>query len=181
MIDIGTLERLIGLLGGSLNPRQASLDALVALVKNNTRISLMLISLDNGGALAIIIKLLKDKFPRTRLLSCKCLSNINQATPLSYPLERELKIEMLSILIKLLDEPGQVGELAPYSLVDLVANSEEMQKLAFDANAIEKLCSFLHKGFLQDKHLEGIFVALAELCSRLEENRRQVLTLQVCT
>ncbi|XP_057844062.1 uncharacterized protein LOC131053467 [Cryptomeria japonica] len=178
VIDIGALERLIGLLGSSLNTREASLDALVALVKNNTRIALMLIALDNGGALTIIIKLLKDKFPRTRLLSCMCLSNINHASPSSYPQERELKIEILSILVKLLDEPGQVGELAPYALVDLVANSEEMQKLAFDANAIEKLCSFLNKGFLQDKHLQGILLALAELCSRLEESRRQVLTLQ---
>ncbi|KAH9302010.1 hypothetical protein KI387_013593 [Taxus chinensis] len=178
VIDVGALERLVCLLGNSMNRREASLDALVALVKNNSQITLMLIGLDNGGALATIIKLLKYKSPRTRLLSCMCLSNIIHASPSSYPQEKELKVEMLSILVKLLDEPGQVGEATPYALADLVANSEEMQKLAFDEKAIEKLCSFLCKGFLQDKHLQGILVALAELCSRLEESRRQVLDLQ---
>ena len=72
---------------------------------------------------------------------------------------------MLPILVKLLDEPGQVGEEAPSVLADLVANNEELQKIAYGLNAVEKLCKFLHNDSLQSKHLQGVLIALSELLS----------------
>eukprot|EP01018_Ginkgo_biloba_P032742 Gb_32695 [translate_table: standard] len=178
LCDAGALHRLVGLLGSSWNTRDASLDALVALLKNNPQVISTLIGFDDGGALSTIMKLVQDKSPRTRLLACTCFSNINRASPSSYPQECEMKTNMLTILVNLLEEPGQIGEAAPHVLADLVANSEEMQKIAYDVSAIEKLCGFLHKSSLQEKHLQGILVALAELCSRLEDSRIQVLEAQ---
>jgi hypothetical protein len=42
-----------------------------------------------------------------------CLAHIGKACPAGYGQEDEVRINMLGILMKLLDEPGQVGEDAP--------------------------------------------------------------------
>lgn len=179
--EAGGLQSLAGLLSGSLKKREAALDALAAVTRGNKQLSSALISMDNGRALATIIKLVKDKSSRTRLLACMCLSNVGKASPSSYQQEWDRRASMLATLVKLFDEPGQVGEEAPGVLADLVGNNEELQKKAFEVNAIERLAEFLQKDPVSAKQLEGVLMALAELCSRLEESRRQLLTLQVCS
>ena len=69
--------------------------------------------------------------------------------------------------------------LAPGVLADLVANNEELQKTAADQNAVEKLADFLLREEVPSRQLEGVLWGLSELCSRLEESRRQLLELQV--
>ncbi|CAM6087787.1 unnamed protein product [Calypogeia fissa] len=179
--EAGGLQSLVGLLSGSLKKREAALDALAAITRGNKQLSSALISMDNGRSLVTIIKLVKDKSPRTRLLACMCLSNIGKVSPSSYQQEWDMRASMLATLVKLFDEPGQVGEEAPGVLADLVRNNEELQKKAFEVNAIEKLAEFLQKDPVAAKQLEGVLMALAELCSRLEDSRRQLLTLQVQT
>eukprot|EP00249_Psilotum_nudum_P017937 c26559_g1_i2 orf=648-2606(+) len=176
--DAGGMQILVNLLSGSLKKREAVLEALAALVKNNPQLSLRLVSMDEGRTLFSIIKLVKDKSPRSRLLACMCLANISRACPSCYQQEWEMKTNMLGVVVKLLEESGQVGEEAPIVLADLVANSEELQKAAYEINTIEKLCDFLHRGSLPAKQLQGILMALAELCSRLEDSRRQLLYLK---
>eukprot|EP01018_Ginkgo_biloba_P005357 Gb_11611 [translate_table: standard] len=178
LFNAGALHSLVDLLGNSPKRREAFLDAITALVKNNAQISMKLICVKEGKALVTILKLVTNKSPRTRLLACMCLANVRRTCPSIYPQECDMRTSMLPVLVKLLDEPGQVGEEAPTALADLVANTEELQKLAYDINAIEKLCIFLHKGSLPSKHLQGVLLALAELCSRLEESRRKVLDLE---
>lgn len=178
LLNAGALDILVDLLGSSLKIREACLDALRTLVRKNPQISMKLIGAKQGGALVTIIKLAKDKSPRTRLLACMCLTNVGCACPSSYPQEWEMRTDMLPILVKLLDEPGQVGEESPSVLADLVANNEELQKLAYGINAVEKLCKYLHNDSLQSKHLQGVLIALSELVSRLEESRRKVLSLE---
>lgn len=65
-------------------------------------------------------------------------------------------------------------------LADLVANNEELQKAAAEQNAVEKLADFLLREEVPSKQLEGVLWGLSELCSKLEESRRQLLELQVC-
>lgn len=178
LLNAGALDILLDLLGSSLKRREACLDVLRALVKDNPQISMKLINVKQGGALATIIKFVKDKSPRTRLLACMCLANVSCACPSSYSQEWEVRTDMLPILVKLLDEPGQVGEEAPSVLADLVANNEELQKLVYPINAVEKLCNLLHKDFLQPNHLQGVLVALSELGSRLEDSRRKILSFE---
>lgn len=86
---------------------------------------------------------------------------------------------MLGILLKLLDEPGQVGEDAPGVLAHLVSNNEELQRSAAEQKVVEKLANFLLREEVPTKQLEGVLLALTELCSRLEDSRRNLLDLQV--
>jgi HEAT repeat protein len=113
LANAGGLQSLVGLLAGSVKLREASLDALAALTKNNKQLSEMVIKLDHGEALAGLMRLLKDKSPLTRLRACMCLASIGKACPAGYPQESEVRANMLSILMRLLDEPGQVGQDAP--------------------------------------------------------------------
>ncbi|KAH9560125.1 hypothetical protein CY35_06G090600 [Sphagnum magellanicum] len=179
LADAGGLRSLVSLLAGSVKKQEAALDALAALTKHNQQLSAILIMMDQGAALSLIIRLIRDKSPRMRLLACMCLAHIGKACPAGYGQEDEVRINMLGILMKLLDEPGHVGEDAPGVLADLVTNNEELQKIAQKENAVEKLADILHRDTLPAKQLEGVLLALAELCSRLEESRRQLLDSQV--
>ncbi|KAI5064927.1 hypothetical protein GOP47_0019622 [Adiantum capillus-veneris] len=175
IVDAGGMQRLVSLLSGSVKRREAALDGLAALVKNNPQISLRLVAMEQGRALASIVRFVKDKAPRTRFLACMCLANISRSCPCCYPQEWDIRASMLAVVVKLLEEPGQVGEESPTVLADIVANNEELQKAAYKFDAIVKLCALLQKGSLPTKQLEGVLMALAELCSRLEDSRRQLL------
>ena len=114
--NAGGLRSLVILLSGSVKTREAALDALAALTKNNKHLSETVIKMNHGESLRSIIKLLKEKSPVTRLLACTCLINIEKACPEKFkPASEDLlaRNSMLVILLKLLDEPGQVGEDAP--------------------------------------------------------------------
>ncbi|KAI3461100.1 hypothetical protein Pfo_017763 [Paulownia fortunei] len=173
----GVIKMLVGLLGGSLIQRDGSLESLAAVIKDNPEVASRFIGPENGRELNVVIELMKDKYPRTRLLACMCLINIRN-TSISYLQDSGIKNKLVLILLELLDDPGQVGDEAPFVLSNLIAEKEDMQKLAFDANAVEKLCKNLKKGSFQAKRLQGIFLAMADLCSKLECCRDSVLHLK---
>lgn len=181
LCDAMVLPRLICLLEGSLGQRDASLDSLATILKNNSEAVSKFVSLNNGRALRAVIELTKDRYPRTRLLACVCLIAIGIASP-RHMQELEVKSKLIGILIELLEEPGRTGDEAPFTLAQLIANKEDLQKLAFGVNAVERLCNFLQKAPLTPpaKRFEGILLALAELCSKLESCRSKFLSLQVC-
>ncbi|RWR77756.1 armadillo repeat-containing protein 8-like protein isoform X1 [Cinnamomum micranthum f. kanehirae] len=179
LCDAMVLPRLICLLEGSLGQRDASLDSLATILKNNSEAVSKFVSLNNGRALRAVIELTKDRYPRTRLLACVCLIAIGIASP-RHMQELEVKTKLIGILIELLEEPGRTGDEAPFTLAQLIANKEDLQKLAFDVNAVERLCNFLQKAPLTPpaKRFEAILLALAELCSKLESCRSKFLSLQ---
>ncbi|KAL0389329.1 UNVERIFIED_CONTAM: hypothetical protein Scaly_0290000 [Sesamum calycinum] len=150
--EAGVIKRLVSLLGGSINQKDASLESLAAMVKENPEVSAKFMGPENGRALNVVIELMKDKHPRTRLLA---------------------------LLLELLDDPGPVGDEAPFVMSSLITEKEDMQKIAFNANLIEKLCDHLNAGSYQAKRLQGIFLVLGDLCSKLECCRDRVLDLQV--
>ncbi|GFZ13011.1 ARM repeat superfamily protein [Actinidia rufa] len=78
-----------------------------------------------------------------------------------------------------LTKDSQVGDEAAFALSSLIAEKEELQKLAFEENVVDKLCNHLRKGPLQAKRIQGILLALADLCSKLESCRSRLLSLQV--
>lgn len=176
--DVGVITKLISLLGGSLIQRDCSLESLAAILKGNSEVILKFVGPENGRALSVVIELTKDKYPRTRLLACMCLIVIRNSCP-SYLQDLRIKTKLVLILLELLDDPGQVGEEAPFALCNLIVGKEDMQKLAFQENVIDKLCNHLEKGSPQAKRLQGIFLALADLCSRLESCRTRLLSLKV--
>jgi hypothetical protein len=113
LADAGGLQSLVSLLAGSVKIREAALDALAALTKNNRQLSETVIKMNNGEDLGLVIRLVKDKSPLTRLLACSCLVNVGKACPAGYAQEAEVRANMLRILMKLLEVPGEVGEDAP--------------------------------------------------------------------
>lgn len=179
MSEAGVIKRLVGLLGGSLLQRDASLESLAAVVKDNPEVASRFIGPENGRELSIVIELMKDKCPRTRLLACICLINIRNASVSSLQ-DPGIKNKLVLILLELLDDPGQVGDEAPFVMSNLISEKEDLHQLAFDANIVQKLCENLDNGSFRSKRFEGIFLALASLCSKLECCRERVLKLKVC-
>ncbi|XP_043692489.1 armadillo repeat-containing protein 8-like [Telopea speciosissima] len=178
LCDAGVLLRLSYLLEGSLNQRDASLDSLATIVKNNYDVISKFVELEGGTVLHSITELTKDRNPRTRLLSCICLIVVGNAFPCCLQ-DIGTKTKLILILVELLDEPDQVGDEAPFALANLIADKEDLQKLAFEVDAVDKLCNFLHKGSVQVRRLHGILLALSELCSKMEICRSRFLSLQV--
>ncbi|KAK9128681.1 hypothetical protein Syun_017478 [Stephania yunnanensis] len=174
----GVLQRLITLLNGSLYQREASLEALTAMLSSNSAVISNFVDLDNGRALSSLINLMEDKSPRTRLLAITCLIVIGR-TCSSYLQDIELKNKLILILVELLEEPDRVGDEVPFALANLIVDREDLQRLAFEANALDKLCNFLQRETLQPKRFEGLLLAIAELCSRLESCRSKFFSLKV--
>lgn len=178
LCDVGVLKKLQILLGGSINQRDAGFESLTSVIKNNPSVISVFAQADDGKVLRTICELATVKFPRTRLLACICLTAVLNTSP-SYLPDEGLKTKLISILLELLDDPGQVGDEAPFALIGLIAEKEDAQNLAFEAGAIDKLCSHLQSGTMQIKRLEGVFLLLAELCSKLEICRSRIISLQV--
>ncbi|KAA8528086.1 hypothetical protein F0562_035045 [Nyssa sinensis] len=176
--DAGILKKLISLLGGSLSQRDASLEALATIFKENPKAISKFVGTESGRALSAVIELTKDKYPRTRLLACICLIVIRNTFP-CYLQDVGIKTKLILILLELLDDPGQVGDDAAFALSSLIAEKEDLQKLAFEANVVDKLCNHLRKGPVQAKRFQGILLSLADLCSKLESCRSRLLSLQV--
>lgn len=71
------------------------------------------------------------------------LTNLYRTGVFSEPFN-EIVLVVLPALVKLLQDPtDDVQERAPLVLADLVKDSEEMQKAAFDADAIPRLAELL--------------------------------------
>jgi len=179
LCEAGALKKLLNLLEGSLNQRDASLESLASIIRSNPDVSSEFIEADGGRAFRTICELTKDRYPRTRLLASMCLISMWNTSP-SYPQDAGLRTKLTLVLLELLDEPGQVGDEAPFALSSLVAGKEDLQKLAFEAGFVDKLSNHLRKGPLQAKRVQGIFLALADVCSKLESCRSRLLSLEVC-
>ncbi|TMW92868.1 hypothetical protein EJD97_012466 [Solanum chilense] len=174
--DAGIIKKLTCMLGGSVTQKDASLESLATILKGNPEVISKFIDPENGGALGTITELTKDKNARTRLLACICLIVIRNSAP-SCLQDLRIKTKLILILLELLDD-DQVGDEAPFALSSLIAEKEDLQVLAFEANVIDKLVNHLRKGPLLSRRLEGILIALANMCSRLERCRDRLLSLE---
>ncbi|MBA0558175.1 hypothetical protein Golob_015204 [Gossypium lobatum] len=180
LFDAGILRKLNSLLeGGSLSQRDASLESLATVFRNNPEVISKFAGPEIGRPWCSIIDLAKDRYPRTRLLACMCLIVIRNASP-HFLQDIGIKTKLIHILLELLDDPGQVGDEAPFAFSSLIAQKEDLQKLALEANAIDKFHHHIKKGSLHPRRYEGILLALADMCSKLESCRTEFLSLQVC-
>lgn len=175
--DSGVLKKLTYMLGGSVTQTDASLESVATILKGNPDVVSKFTEPENGGALETITELTKDKSARTRLLACICLIVIKNSAP-SCLQNLRIKTKLILILLELLED-DHVGAEAPFALSSLIAEKEDLQLLAFEANVIDKLVNHLRRGPLQSRRLEGILIALANMCSRLERCRDRLLSLEV--
>ncbi|XP_075093499.1 uncharacterized protein LOC107821401 isoform X1 [Nicotiana tabacum] len=174
--DSGVLKKLTYMLGGSVTQTDASLESVATILKGNPDVVSKFTEPENGGALETITELTKDKSARTRLLACICLIVIKNSAP-SCLQSLRIKTKLILILLELLED-DHVGAEAPFALSSLIAEKEDLQLLAFEANVIDKLVNHLRRGPLQSRRLEGILIALANMCSRLERCRDRLLSLE---
>jgi len=133
LCQAGSLEKLISGLDGSINQRDASLESLATILKNNPDAVLKFVYLQNGRALRHVIELTKGRYSRTSLLACLCLTCI-KITSSSYWQDVKIKIKLISILFEFLDDSGQVREEVSFAFSSLIAGKEDLQKLE---NAID--------------------------------------------
>ena len=63
----GSLEKLVGGLDGSMSQRDASLESIATILKNNPGAVSKFVELQNGRALRSVIELTRDRFSRTML------------------------------------------------------------------------------------------------------------------
>lgn len=175
--DAGVIAKLVSLLEGSRSQREASLESLSAVMKKNPEIVTKFLGYQNGGPVNVLTELIKDKHPRTRLLACTCLITIRNSST-SYLQDARIKTRLVRTLLELLEDPDQVGDDAPFVLSSLIAEKEDLQMIAFEAQVIEKLCNYLEAGPFQAKRLQGIFLALADMCSELKCCRDRAFSLE---
>lgn len=176
----GVLKKLIALLDGSLNQREASLESIATAIRNNSDVVSEFASFENGRALSSIVALTKDRYIRTRLLAAVCLIAIRNTCP-RYMQDIGMKTKLVYLLLELLEDPDQVGDEAPFVFSSLIVDKEDLQKLAFEADAVDKLYSHLQKDGLNPRRVEGLFLAMADLCSKLEFCRSKFLSLKACS
>ncbi|MCD7446350.1 hypothetical protein HAX54_005957 [Datura stramonium] len=174
--DAGIIKKLTCMLGGSVTQKDASLESLATILKGNPDVISKFMEPENGGALGTVTELTKDKNARTRLLACICLIVIKNSAPFCLQ-DLRIKTKLILILLELLED-DQVGDEAPFALSSLIAEKEDLQVLAFEANVIDKLVNHLRKGPLLSRRLEGILIALANMCSRQECCRDRLLSLE---
>ncbi|CAN4119880.1 unnamed protein product [Withania somnifera] len=172
----GIVKKLTCMLGGSVTQKDASLESLATILEGNPDVISKFVEPENGGALFTVTELTKDNNARTRLLACICLIVIKNSAP-SCLQDLRIKTKLILILLELLED-DQVGDEAPFALSNLIAEKEDLQVLAFETNVIDKLVSHLRKGPLLPRRLEGILIALANMCSRLERCRDRLLSLE---
>ncbi|KAJ3249377.1 Armadillo repeat-containing protein 8 [Chytriomyces hyalinus] len=161
IVSLGALQKLLNLLSKTHWVRfhtmqEHALDALSCLVKGNAEAGKKLVSLFVEGeagvkeerSVLMLLRLLKEgRFAMTRLLAASCLSNLYRIVNLEN--QRIPSQLLLPTLIKLFSDVSLLTtdlpllERAPLVFAELVADSEMLQKLAMEGDAITKLSDLL--------------------------------------
>ncbi|KAI8378777.1 armadillo-type protein [Choanephora cucurbitarum] len=138
--EAGAIQPLINLLhSGCIKAQKASLDAIATLCRENKELAIH----SNQLTTNTMLEFVKDKSPDIRLVAATCLTNLYRTGVFSEPFS-EITLVVLPALVKLLQDPtDDVQEKAPLVLADLIKDSEEMQKAAYDADAVSRLTDLL--------------------------------------
>ncbi|KAI8388249.1 armadillo-type protein [Radiomyces spectabilis] len=144
----GAIQPLVNLLhSGCIKAQEAALDAMATLCRDNSELAYTIISSksidSNQLTTATMLDFVKDKSVNVRLIAATCLTNLYRTGVFWEPFN-EITLVVLPALVKLLeDTTGDLQERAPLVLADLIKDSEDMQKAAYDADAIPRLVELL--------------------------------------
>eukprot|EP00741_Cyanophora_paradoxa_P005561 tig00000900_g5391.t1 len=127
-----------------------------------------------------ILRLVRDRRPRIRLLAATCVVHMSGSAQERAVLEMRLT-QVLPALVKLFgaEHDAETRAAAARLLAALVADSDELQKAAADADAIAKLGAFVAAPGSPAALREGALTALAALCGALEESRKACIEARV--
>ncbi|KAI8334731.1 armadillo-type protein [Chlamydoabsidia padenii] len=139
LASAGVVQALTNLLHcGYIKAQEAALDALSTLGRENAQLAEIIIH-----AKSTMIEFVKNKCPHMRLIAATCLTNLYRSDVFSEPFD-EIVLVVLPALVRLMsEETGEVQEQAPLVLADLIKDSEDMQKAAFESDTIPKLAELL--------------------------------------
>lgn len=146
--EAGAIQPLVNLLhSGCIKAQEASLDAIATLCRENKELGETIIRSKSYHTDQLttntMLDFVKDKCPNMRLIAATCLTNLYRTGVFSEPFN-EIVLVVLPALVKLLQDPtDDVQERTPLVLADLIKDSEEMQKAAYDADAISRLAELL--------------------------------------
>mmetsp|Transcript_8555 Transcript_8555/g.24546 ORF Transcript_8555/g.24546 Transcript_8555/m.24546 type:complete len:680 (-) Transcript_8555:360-2399(-) len=197
------LEALVPMLGAQRwSSRGAALEALVAITRDNHDTCRALLAYC-PKIISKALGLAKEHRPRIQLGACSLLTHLARSSPpdslraavegsdytscaasssapssSSASPDSNVRMAVLPVLMKLLGEP-EVREQVPRVLSRLVEGREELQKMAADADAINKLAAFLRDDNCSGHLLEGTLHALGTLCMEREESRKQLMDAKV--
>ncbi|KAI9472428.1 MAG: armadillo-type protein [Benjaminiella poitrasii] len=136
----GAAQPLVNLLSsGCIKAQEAALDAIATLCRENKELAMNSNQLTTNTMLDFV----KGKSSNMRLIAATCLTNLYRTGVFSEYFN-EITLVVLPALVKLLqDSTDDVQERAPLVLADLIKDSKEMQKAAYDADAISRLAELL--------------------------------------
>ncbi|KAI8619701.1 armadillo-type protein [Chytriomyces sp. MP71] len=157
----GALPYLLALLARPFTPfnkmQEHVLDALGCLVKNNPDSGKKLVaqcvasSASSGDerSVVVLLRFLKEGGqPMTKLLAAACLSNLYRTVP--FENQRIPGTLLLPTLIKLFSDGSELLktdlpllERSPLVFADLIADDENLQKLALEGDAVSRLAEIL--------------------------------------
>ncbi|KAG1178732.1 hypothetical protein G6F70_000240 [Rhizopus microsporus] len=146
--EAGIVQPLVDILHSHcIKAQEAALDALSSLCHENRLLGDIIIQSKSSNTgqttLSTMLDFAKGKCPAMRLIACTCLTNLYRTGVFTEP-SNDIILIVLPALVKLLQEPtGDIQEKAPLVLADLIKDDEEMQKAAYDADAISKLAELL--------------------------------------
>lgn len=102
-----------------------------------------------------------------RLLAATCLTNLHRTSALPKEHMSDIQLLVLPSLIKLFAEKGTTGiqERAPLVFATLVSDSEELQKVAMESDAIPKLATLLEENVNPEDELLAQAAAAAAAAS----------------
>ncbi|KAI7848792.1 armadillo-type protein [Circinella umbellata] len=148
LASAGVIPPLVNLLhSGHVKAQEAALDALATLCRENSELGEIIIHAkpidSNQLTTATMLDFVRDKCPNMRLIAATCLTNLYRTGIFIEPFT-DIVLVVLPALVKLLKDPANdIQERAPLVLADLVKDSEDMQKAAYDADAISRLAELL--------------------------------------
>lgn len=158
--NIGAIPNLCNLLQPEWSSyskvQEAALDALASVSRENVGICKSIVGESGNFSKSIgsIFKLLRDCRPSMRLLASTCLTNLFRAGTIPQSFSSEIHLVVLPTLINLFSENSAsrtafgsnwptIQEKAPLVFACLVGESEELQKVAMESDAIHRLVAII--------------------------------------
>lgn len=170
---------------------EATLSALGAMTRSNAtfatqlavagRLSHYKCVSDECPMVTTLLRLVRSDSNLIRLGSSSCLTNLfrHGATPRKS--HKEIALSAVPILVRLFDDVS-LRSRASYILTDLVKDSDDMQRAACDAGAIQRLSTILQQhrtSSVYERTIETALLALAAITLQKDEYRKQVIDAKV--
>jgi hypothetical protein len=182
----GGIYKVLSLLQSKLaKVQEAGMECIAALTNNNKTLSLVVS--EDHGTVSKLKDLSKTGKPNVKLLACRCITNISTQPDVPEEIGK-LRVHLLPIVIKLLEQLSDIH--VPHVLACLLDNKPELQKIAYDSNAMSTLISWLKIVHHSEKTFgpgqrhthnylkEGLLTAIGIISLNEEDAKRSVMDLK---